>query len=266
MRNVCAQVSKEEAEERIRAIKEPYKLEILEGIAARHPDDPITIYHLGKQGGEGEHWWDLCAGPHVETTKDLNPAAMDLESLAGEPLIAYQQVDEAQAMHSYGSATCHTLQFLLPQTIGMVTSAHDVICFGVYSYNTVDDVPVLLFVSWPNLFVEKRNFPNKNADKGQFCGGSSVMRIACCHSSVAITSCHACDPAGAYWRGDETKAQLQRIYGTAWETKEQLKAYQQLKVEAARRSASPLPLQSSWMRVLSHFLHTSRARCTVTAM
>lgn len=40
---------------------------------------------------------------------------------------------------------------------------------------------------------------------------------------------------GAYWRGDETKAQLQRIYGTAWETKEQLKAYQQLKIEAARR-------------------------------
>lgn len=28
--------------------------------------------------------------------------------------------------------------------------------------------------------------------------------------------------AGAYWRGDETKAQLQRIYGTAWETPEQL--------------------------------------------
>ena len=41
--------------------------------------------------------------------------------------------------------------------------------------------------------------------------------------------------AGAYWRGDETKAQLQRIYGTAWESKEQLKAYQQLKIEAARR-------------------------------
>lgn len=42
--------------------------------------------------------------------------------------------------------------------------------------------------------------------------------------------------AGAYWRGDESRAQLQRIYGTAWETKDQLKAYQQLKVEAARRS------------------------------
>ena len=72
-----------------------------------------------------------------------------------------------------------------------------------------------------------------------------MVRFACQPSSVAVASCHACDPAGAYWRGDETKAQLQRIYGTAWESKEQLKAYQQLKVEAARRSASPLTSQSS---------------------
>ena len=51
--------------------------------------------------------------------------------------------------------------------------------------------------------------------------------------------------AGAYWRGDENRAQLQRIYGTAWETKEQLKAYQQLKVEAARRSGlHMLPMPS----------------------
>ncbi|MGB0562267.1 MAG: threonine--tRNA ligase [Spirulinaceae cyanobacterium] len=41
--------------------------------------------------------------------------------------------------------------------------------------------------------------------------------------------------AGAYWRGDETKAQLQRIYGTAWETPEQLQAYLKRKEEAKRR-------------------------------
>jgi threonyl-tRNA synthetase len=41
--------------------------------------------------------------------------------------------------------------------------------------------------------------------------------------------------AGAYWRGDETQAQLQRIYGTAWETPEQLQAYLQQKEEAKRR-------------------------------
>lgn len=41
--------------------------------------------------------------------------------------------------------------------------------------------------------------------------------------------------AGAYWRGDETKAQLQRIYGTAWETPEQLSAYLEQKEEAKRR-------------------------------
>ena len=28
---------------------------------------------------------------------------------------------------------------------------------------------------------------------------------------------------------------LQRVYGTAWKSKEQLKAYEQLKAEAARR-------------------------------
>ncbi len=105
------EVSREEAERRIKSINEPYKLEILEGL-----EDPITLYHLG------EDWWDLCAGPHVESTAELNPDAFDLESVAG-----------------------------------------------------------------------------------------------------------------AYWRGDETKAQLQRIYGTAWETPEQLAEYKRRKAEALKR-------------------------------
>lgn len=105
------EVSREEAERRIKAINEPYKLEILEGL-----EEPITIYHLGDQ------WWDLCAGPHVESTVQLNPDAIELESVAG-----------------------------------------------------------------------------------------------------------------AYWRGDETKAQLQRIYATAWETPEQLTEYKRRREEALRR-------------------------------
>lgn len=105
------EVSREEAEHRIKEINEPYKLEILEGL-----EDPITIYHLG------EEWWDLCAGPHLENTRDLNPKAIELESVAG-----------------------------------------------------------------------------------------------------------------AYWRGDATKAQLQRIYGTAWETPEQLVEYKRRKEEALKR-------------------------------
>ncbi|MBW4659683.1 MAG: threonine--tRNA ligase [Drouetiella hepatica Uher 2000/2452] len=106
------EVSREEAQRRIEAIAEPYKLEILNDIET----EPITIYHVGDQ------WWDLCAGPHVDNTADLNPEAIELESVAG-----------------------------------------------------------------------------------------------------------------AYWRGDETKAQLQRIYGTAWETPEQLAEYKRRKEEALRR-------------------------------
>lgn len=40
--------------------------------------------------------------------------------------------------------------------------------------------------------------------------------------------------AGAYWRGDEKRPMLQRIYGTAFETEEQLKAYLD-RIEEARK-------------------------------
>ncbi len=85
------EVTKEEALRRIQTIQEPYKLEILEGLEA-----PISIYHLGDQ------WWDLCAGPHLDNTGELNPDAIALESVAG----AYWRGDEskAQLQRIYGTA------------------------------------------------------------------------------------------------------------------------------------------------------------------
>lgn len=41
--------------------------------------------------------------------------------------------------------------------------------------------------------------------------------------------------AGAYWRGDENKPMLQRIYGTAWEEQEELEDYLHRLEEAQRR-------------------------------
>ena len=41
--------------------------------------------------------------------------------------------------------------------------------------------------------------------------------------------------SAAYWRGDQRNAGLQRVYGTAWATREDLKAYQTRMAEAARR-------------------------------
>ncbi len=41
--------------------------------------------------------------------------------------------------------------------------------------------------------------------------------------------------AAAYWRGDESNPQLQRIYGTAWESKDALDAHVESLEEAARR-------------------------------
>jgi threonyl-tRNA synthetase len=86
------EVSREEAKRRIQAINEPYKLEILDDIQS----EPITIYHLSDQ------WWDLCAGPHLENTAELNPDAIELEFVAG----AYWRGDEtkAQLQRIYGTA------------------------------------------------------------------------------------------------------------------------------------------------------------------
>lgn len=85
------EVSREEAKSRIEAQNEPYKLEILDSI-----QEPITIYHLGEQ------WWDLCAGPHLENTAEIDPKAIALESVAG----AYWRGDEtkAQLQRIYGTA------------------------------------------------------------------------------------------------------------------------------------------------------------------
>ncbi|MBR5913940.1 MAG: threonine--tRNA ligase [Selenomonadaceae bacterium] len=41
--------------------------------------------------------------------------------------------------------------------------------------------------------------------------------------------------AGAYWRGDEKNKMLQRIYGTAFQTKDELQSYLHMLEEAARR-------------------------------
>jgi threonyl-tRNA synthetase len=85
------EVSRDEAQRRIESLGEPYKLEILQDL-----DEPITIYHLG------DEWWDLCAGPHIENTAELNPKAFALESVAG----AYWRGDEtrAQLQRIYGTA------------------------------------------------------------------------------------------------------------------------------------------------------------------
>jgi threonyl-tRNA synthetase len=41
--------------------------------------------------------------------------------------------------------------------------------------------------------------------------------------------------AGAYWRGDETRPMLQRVYGTAWNTQEELDLYLERRAEAKKR-------------------------------
>jgi threonyl-tRNA synthetase len=77
------EVSREEAERRIKEIGEPFKLEILQRL-----EEPITLYHIG------DEWWDLCAGPHVESTGKIPKKAVELQNVAG----AYWRGDENREM------------------------------------------------------------------------------------------------------------------------------------------------------------------------
>lgn len=56
---------------------------------------------------------------------------------------------------------------------------------------------------------------------------------------VPSTGClkvhHLMKVAGAYWRGDSKNEMLQRIYGTAWATKDEQKAYLEMLAEAEKR-------------------------------
>jgi threonyl-tRNA synthetase len=54
-------------------------------------------------------------------------------------------------------------------------------------------------------------------------------------SAGAIGAFKLLSVAGAYWKGDASRPQLQRLYGTAWFSKEDLEAYTQRVEEAKRR-------------------------------
>jgi threonyl-tRNA synthetase len=62
------------------------------------------------------------------------------------------------------------------------------------------------------------------------CRGPHLPNTKLISNAFALTR-----SAAAYWLGSEKNKQLQRIYGTAWPTKEALKEYQDRIAEAERR-------------------------------
>jgi threonyl-tRNA synthetase len=93
------------AEEARRVFKDqPYKLELIDGLEKGGLDEygnplaekpEISLY-------QSDTFTDLCRGPHVETTRQINPAAFKLTSIAG----AYWRGDEHNKMLTriYGTA------------------------------------------------------------------------------------------------------------------------------------------------------------------
>ena len=78
--------------------REPFKTELIKEFPK---DTEITVYENRDAKGEVE-WGDLCRGPHVANTREINSAAFKLQSIAG----AYWRGDEKRQMLTriYGTA------------------------------------------------------------------------------------------------------------------------------------------------------------------
>jgi threonyl-tRNA synthetase len=77
-------------------------------------------------------------------------------------------------------------------------------------------------------------YDNLDAKTGERCWGD-LCRGPHLPSTRLIGAFKLMRTAAAYWRGSEKNPQLQRVYGTAWPTRDQLKEYLRLLEEAARR-------------------------------
>ncbi len=77
-------------------------------------------------------------------------------------------------------------------------------------------------------------YDNLDAKSGELCWGD-LCRGPHLPSTRMIPAFKIMRSAGAYWRGSEKNPMLQRIYGTAWPTKDELKAHLDFLVEAAKR-------------------------------
>ncbi|MGW2871194.1 threonine--tRNA ligase [Kitasatospora sp. NPDC001225] len=77
-------------------------------------------------------------------------------------------------------------------------------------------------------------YDNLDAKTGEQCWGD-LCRGPHLPSTRHIPAFKLMRNASAYWRGSEKNRQLQRIYGTAWPTKDELKAHLDFLVEAEKR-------------------------------
>ncbi|MEV0648603.1 threonine--tRNA ligase [Phytomonospora sp. NPDC050363] len=85
-------------------------------------------------------------------------------------------------------------------------------------------------------------YDNIDAKSGERCWGD-LCRGPHLPSTRHIPAFKLMRSAAAYWMGSEKNPQLQRVYGTAWPTRDALKAYQTLLEEAAKRDHRKLGAQ-----------------------
>ena len=104
--------------------------------------------------------------------------------------------------------------------------------------NSSDDDGSSVEVGGGELTIYDNVRPNGTTAWKDLCRGPHVPHTGYLGNGFALTRTSA-----AYWRGDQAKASLQRLYGTAWATKDDLLAYKARLEEAAKRDHRKLGVE-----------------------
>ncbi|MCL2763996.1 MAG: threonine--tRNA ligase [Treponema sp.] len=80
---------------------EPFKKELINDLPGTDDDTQVCIF-VNQNADGNVQWFDLCKGPHVANTREINSSAFKLQSIAG----AYWRGDEKRPMLTriYGTA------------------------------------------------------------------------------------------------------------------------------------------------------------------
>jgi len=192
----------EHKEDQLHTLRHSASHVMAQAVLEQFPEGKLAIGPAIKDG----FYYDFDL-PRPLTPDDLEQIETRMREIIAEGHdFEYREVSEGEARKQFGDE---------PYKLELI---EDILTQGADEYGQVSEEPPKLSIYQHGPFADLCRGPHVANTKDIDPDGLKLLKVA-----------------GAYWRGDERRPMLQRIYGTAWSSKEQLGDYLQLLVEIQRR-------------------------------
>ena len=197
---MCAQ--HEHADDRLQRLRHSASHVMAQAVLERFPQGKIAI------GPAIEHgfYYDFEL-PRPLTPEDLTEIESRMREIIAEGHdFTYREIDADEAQRLFADQ---------PYKLELID---DILAGGVDEHGETTEAPPVLSVYQHGPFVD-------------LCRGPHVANTR----EIDPAAVRLLNTAGAYWRGDERRPMLQRIYGTAWETVQELEEFLAWREEVEKR-------------------------------